>query len=221
MPLVVSLCRCAIRVVGLLAPAEFRAEWALQWNTEIWHGYASLIGRGGSRTKARSQLLRFAVGAFSDASELRRSAFNLEAALGRPCFCLAVPLLLLSVVFVASHGFRNCREMIAGAPVLQPQELLLLSRSARVMGIEAAPTAGDLRAWRRVDGQFALAGFKLAGNDLHVTANFYDGPRGGPSRALPIPGAPDSCNKATRPANGQSGRSGEVKKPDRSRAFGS
>ncbi|MGO8816231.1 MAG: hypothetical protein ACLQVG_16460 [Terriglobia bacterium] len=174
MPLDVSLCRCAIRVASLVAPAGLRAEWVREWNTEIWHGYASLISRGGSRAEARRKLLRFAAGAFSDVADLRRSVFNLEAALGRPGFCCALPLLVLSVVFVASHGFRYCREMIAGAPVPQPQELLLLSRSARVLGIEAAPTPGDLRAWRRVDGQFALAGFELEGNDLHVTANFYD-----------------------------------------------
>ena len=122
MPLDVSLCRCAIRVASLLAPAGFRAEWVREWNTEIWHGYASLISRGGSRSKARRKLLRFAAGAFSDVADLRRSVFNLEAALGRPGFCCALPLLVLSVVFVASHGFRYCREMIAGTPVPQPQE---------------------------------------------------------------------------------------------------
>jgi hypothetical protein len=170
----VSLCRCAIRVASWLAPAGVRAEWVREWNTEICHSYASLIGRGVSRAEARRKLLRFAAGAFSDVADLRRSVFNLEATLGRAGFCLAVPLLVLSVVLVASHGFRNCREMIAGAPVPQPQELLLLSRSARVLGIEAAPTPGDLRAWRRANGQFALAGFALEGHDLHVSANFYE-----------------------------------------------
>jgi hypothetical protein len=174
MPIVVSLCRYAIRVASLLAPTGFRAEWARDWNTEIWHGYASLAGRGASRSKARRKLLCFAAGAFSDAADLRRSAFNPEAALGRPAFCLAVPLLVLSVVFLASHGFRNCREMIAGTAVPQAQNLVLLSRSARVMGIEAVPTEEDLRAWLRVDRQVALAGFELKGNELHVTANFYD-----------------------------------------------
>jgi len=92
MPIVVSLCRYAIRVASLLAPTGFRAEWARDWNTEIWHGYASLAGRGASRSKARRKLLCFAAGAFSDAADLRRSAFNPGLPWGGrpsvlPCHC--------------------------------------------------------------------------------------------------------------------------------------
>ena len=55
MPIVVSLCRYAIRVASLLAPTGFRAEWARDWNTEIWHGYASLAGRRGFPRESPAQ----------------------------------------------------------------------------------------------------------------------------------------------------------------------
>jgi hypothetical protein len=161
-------------VASWLAPADLRTEWSEQWNAEIWHGYASLKGRGASRAEARHKLLRFSVGAFSDAVDLRRSVFNLRAGLGHPAFCLALPLVLLAILFAATHGFRNCREMIAGLPYPLPQQLMLVSQSVRVLGFEAPPSAADLLAWQRQSSRASLAGFVVQGRVLRVTPNFND-----------------------------------------------
>jgi hypothetical protein len=170
----ISICRCAIRLASLLVPRGLRTEWADQWTTEIWHGRADLTSRGVSRAEARRKLLRFSMGAFSDAADLRRSEFDPRSVLAHPAFCLAVPLVVLGVLFVATHGLQNCREMVIGLPGPQPGQLLLLSRSARVLGIEAEPAVADLLAWQRQDAAASLAGFAVEGRVLQVTPNFYN-----------------------------------------------
>src|ERR1700690_2062134 len=95
-----SICRCAIRLASLLVPPGLRSEWADQWTTEIWHGRADLISRGVSRAETRRKLLRFSMGAFSDAADLRRSGFHSRSLLAHPASCLGVPLVLLGVLFV-------------------------------------------------------------------------------------------------------------------------
>ena len=175
MPPVVYICRWAIRVASVLVPSGLRTEWANQWIAEIWHSYASLTSRRRrSRAETRRKLVRFSMGAFSDAADLRCSGFDLRSALGHPAFCLAVPLMLLGVLFFATHVFQNCRQMIVGLPYRQPEQLMLLSRSARVLGIEAAPTAADLLAWQRQITGASLAGFVIKGRVLEVTPNFYN-----------------------------------------------
>ena len=64
--------------------------------------------------------------------------------------------------------------MIVGLPYPQPQQLALVSRSARVLAIEAAPSAADLHAWQRQSTQASLAGFVVQGRVLQVTPDFYD-----------------------------------------------
>lgn len=173
MPPAISICQCAIRLASLLVPRELRAEWTDQWTAEIWHGRADLVSRGVSHAEARRKLLRFSMGAFSDAADLRRSEFRPRSVLGHPAFSLAVPLVLLGVLFAATHVLQNCREMLVGLPGSQPGRLLLLSRSARVLGIEAQPAVSDLLAWQRQDAAASFAGFVVQGRVLQVTPNFY------------------------------------------------
>lgn len=51
---------------------------------------------------------------------------------------------------------------------------MLLSRSARVFGIEAAPTLDDLADWQRQSTRASMAGFVLNGGTLQVTGNFFE-----------------------------------------------
>lgn len=172
MPAVVSFCRCAVRAASYLAPPELRAEWVEQWMAEIQHGYADLLARRAPNPEIRRKLLRFSRGAFADAADLRRSSFHLQSFIGQPVFCLAVPLLSLMALLVSSHGLRNCRQTIAGLPYTHPEQLMLLSRSADVLGIESSPSIADLQAWQ-ASTRLALAGFVFEGRTLEATPNFY------------------------------------------------
>jgi hypothetical protein len=171
---VVSVCRFAVRLASLLVPRELRDDWVGQWTSEIRHGYALLTDRGASPAEVRRKLLRFALGAFSDAADLRRSGFDVRPVLRHPAFCLAVPLALWIVLLASSHAFQNCRQAIAGLPGRHPEQLVLLSRSATVMGLEAVPAAADLLAFQKQWTGASLAGFVIDGRVLRVTPAFYD-----------------------------------------------
>lgn len=174
MDLVVFVCRCAIRFASLMTPRALRGEWRDEWVAEVRHGYAHLAAKGEPRGEICRKLVRFSMGAFPDAADLYYRRFDLRSFLGHPAFCLAVPLTLLGVLFVSTHGFRNCRQALAGLPCRRPEELVLLSRSARVMGIEAVPAATDYVDWqqRRVGGP--MAGFVIDHSVLRVTPSFFD-----------------------------------------------
>ncbi|MDR3698808.1 MAG: hypothetical protein P4L56_04175 [Candidatus Sulfopaludibacter sp.] len=171
---VVSACRFAVRLASLLVPRKLRDDWAGQWTAEIRHGYALLTDRGESPAEIRSKLLRFAMGAFSDAADLRLSGFDLRPVVGHPAFCLAVPLIVMALLLASTHAFQNCRQAIAGLPGRQPEQLVLLSRSATVMGLEAVPSSADLLAFQKQWTGASLAGFLIDGPVLRVTPGFYD-----------------------------------------------
>lgn len=170
---VLIVCTWALRLAGLLVPRNIRAQWIQDWAAEVRHGCADLEHRGYSRSETWSKLLRFSIGGFADAADLRRSHFDLRYILGHPAFCLAVPVALLCIACGSTRGFRHSRQALAGLPWHRPEELVLLSRSAGVMGIEATPAAADFIRWQeRFKG--GVAGFAVDGTVLRVTPSFYD-----------------------------------------------
>src|ERR1700719_5082062 len=78
----VFTCRCVIHLASVLVPGNMRGEWTYDWIAEVWHGYARFSGRGVSRVTAWAQLLRFALGAFTGARDLRRSRFKWQRGRG-------------------------------------------------------------------------------------------------------------------------------------------
>jgi len=171
---VVFVCRFAVWLASLLVPRTLRGEWTGQWMAEIRHGYVLLTERGESAAAVWSKLLRFARGAFADAADLRGSGFDARQTLGHPAFCLAAPLAVWVMLLAATHDFQNCRQALAGLPARQPEQLVLLSRPVRVMGIEAAPSSADFLAWQRQWKGAPLAGFVVDGPVLRVTPAFYE-----------------------------------------------
>ena len=171
---VVFVCRFAVGLASLLVPRTLRGEWTGQWIAEIRHGYALLTERGESPAAVWRKLLRFARGAFADAADLRRSGFDPRRALGHPAFCLAAPLAVWVMLLAATHLFQNCRQAMAGPPGRQPEQLVLLSRPSRVLGIEAPPNSADFLAWQRQWKGASLAGFVVDGPVLRVTPAFYE-----------------------------------------------
>ncbi len=169
---VLFVCRSAIRCASLVVPRALRHEWRDEWLTEIRHGHAHLATKGGPRGETCRKLIRFSLGAFQDAADLYCRRFDLRFFLGHPALCVAVPLALLGGVLAFTHGFRNCREALAGLPWSRPEELVLLSRSAHVLGIEAVPTGADYVDWQRRLG-VPMAGFVMDKAVLLVTPDFF------------------------------------------------
>jgi hypothetical protein len=143
----------------------FLAEWVEQWMSEIQQGYADLeldaVGRAGASACQSER-----------SSDRFFDPDHLHYFVAHPVFCLAVPLLLLAALVAASHGHRNRSQTIAGLPYTHPEQLMLLSRSAGVVGIASSPSIADLRAWQ-ANPRLSLAGFVFEGLTLQVTPNFY------------------------------------------------
>ncbi|MGC2398156.1 MAG: hypothetical protein WA510_00165 [Acidobacteriaceae bacterium] len=66
-----SLSSFIIGCAGWLVPGRERAEWAAEWEAELWHAGQAL--RGGSFSEARG-VIEFSLGAFPDAFWVRRNA---------------------------------------------------------------------------------------------------------------------------------------------------
>jgi hypothetical protein len=172
MDLILFVCRSAIRCASLVAPRALRREWRDEWLAEVGYGYTHLAMRGGPRGETRRKLIRFSTGAFRDAADLYCRRFDFRSFLGHPSLCVVGPLALLGALFAFSDGFQNCREALAGLPWRRPDELVLLSRSARVLGIEAVPAGADYVDWQRRLG-VPMAGFVIDKAVLLVTPDFF------------------------------------------------
>jgi len=171
-PMVV-LCEYAVRLAALLVPRELRADWVDPWISEIRHAYALLAERGDSRRDAWQRLLGFTGGAFWDAADPGRSRREPQPILDHPTACLTACLALLVALVAGTHGLRYCRYALQELPFPQAGHLTLLSRSGRVLGIEAAPDVTDLAACRKERPELKIAGFVIVGEILRVTPEFY------------------------------------------------
>jgi hypothetical protein len=170
---IVVLCEYAVRLAALLVPRELRADWVDSWISEIRHAHALLAKREDSRRDAWRRLLRFTGGAFRDAADLNRSRAEPQPILDRPTACLTACLALLVALVAGTHGLRNCRYALQELPFPQAGHLSLLSRSGRVLGIQATPNVADLAACRKERPELKIAGFVIDGEILRVTPEFY------------------------------------------------
>jgi hypothetical protein len=131
--------------------------------------------RRGVRVKdAHRKLFRFSLGAFTDAADLLRTCFDLQPVLGHSALCALAFLMFIASVAGFTGGFRNTRQAISIAASQRSSQMMLLSRSARVFGIEAASSRFDLEAWQRQTARASLAGFVLEEHTLQVTDNFFE-----------------------------------------------
>ncbi len=67
-----SLDRTLLHCASLLLPQRRRAEWLLEWESELWHARRSSIARGADSWLVQRDLALFCLGAFQDAFCLRR-----------------------------------------------------------------------------------------------------------------------------------------------------
>lgn len=168
-----TICIWAIRVAGVLVPHPLRRQWIEDWVAEIRHVPMYLAGRGEPPPIIRRKLVSFSTGAFADAADLRFHRLDFRSLLGHPILSLAAPLACLAFLLLATHGLQNCRLAARGFPGYRPEELALLSRSARVLGIEAVPTAAHYTEWLKREPGIPMAGFTIDRSILRVTPGFF------------------------------------------------
>lgn len=160
-----------------VVPRAFRRAWKRDWLWEVWHGHSDLVRQGCSHREASRRVMRFALGAFPDAGDLRlehfRLALNGRALAREPLVCLGALLLLFLALGAWTGGFRHSR-MAAAASYPESQQLVLLSRPAGVLGIETAASMEQVWSWVEYSKWFgSVAGFRLHDGTLEVSPNFF------------------------------------------------
>lgn len=153
-----GLLRCA----SFLAPETQRAEWRLEWESELWHARRSNGACGTASWRAEREIMEFCLGAFQDAAFLRRIWWqsqrrfvSFHGSAIQCLFCLG-GLLLLSYLFsLVSPGVRAERD--SSSVEARPGTILIQDEG---VNNDLLPTMAidQVRTWKR-DRQRFVDGF--------------------------------------------------------------
>lgn len=144
-----NLLRCASWIV----PRRQRAEWLLEWESELWHAHRLSITRDHRFWQVQRDLVLFCLGAFQDAFCLRRLCWKdrprlipLHGSAAR-CLLLLGSMLLASYLFsLFSPGVRAAQHF-SSSPV-RPGTILIRDREARNSSAPSM-TIDQVRTWKR------------------------------------------------------------------------
>jgi hypothetical protein len=132
-----SACRSALRVAAWLVPAELYDDWRREWRGDLW--LWTLDAAESGAPDARWALLIHTRESLRHALRARfRSDPGREEVhgwLGSPAFCLALGVLSVIAVGVASRGFVVTRQLAAGLPYRDAQRVVVLAQGPPVFGI--------------------------------------------------------------------------------------
>jgi hypothetical protein len=146
-PVLRAFHRGLLRGASLLVPGKQRAEWSQEWQSELWYVCRECTPAGGISWSGEREATAFCLGAYQDASYLRRHAWQerppLAAWRGSPAQCI----LLLFAVLAASYGaalllpgvrterhlsgysayaglvlIQDARDQSHGSPTISPQQ---------------------------------------------------------------------------------------------------
>lgn len=171
------LSRWLIGAAAYCAPQTGRIAWKREWLGEIWHGHATLLREGTPRPQAARRMSCFALGAFSDACDLRveqiRVDWESRTLAKGPLACLAALLSLFLALACLTGGFRHTRAAL-GSLYPDADQLVLLSRPLGVLGMQVPATDEQVATWVESSKWFGdVAGFVLHDRTLEVTSNFF------------------------------------------------
>jgi hypothetical protein len=150
-PVLGAFHRGLLRGASLLVPGRQRAEWSLEWQSELWYVCRECMPAGGISWSGEREATAFCLGAYQDAFYLRRHAWQerppLVAWRGSPALCV----LLLSAVLAASYGAALLLPGVRAERHLSRYQVypgLVLIQDARYQN-HGAPTISpeQFRAW--------------------------------------------------------------------------
>ena len=161
-----------LRLASALVPRAVRSDWLREWEAEVWYAARSLHfspsqaegpfhRRAGfqsvsSFARERLTLLRFAAGAFTDATSYWTQGAHrtdLLLALRRrtesPSFCLAALSLLVALIVAASGFLPRTRTVIAPLPYRDPGRIATVSQGSARFATRFEVPVHWVRLWNQ------------------------------------------------------------------------
>jgi MacB-like periplasmic core domain len=179
-PVFRAIDRGLLRCASFFVPEKQRSEWRLEWESELWHVRRSNDASGTYSWRTEREIAGFCLGAFQDATCLRRLSWQ-----DRPRFaplhgsaaqCL---LWLASLLFVSylcsllSPGVRAAREFTNAQ--IRPGTILIEDEEAED---NSAPTMAidQVRIWERSRQRYAdgFAFYRVARESVQPGPHLVD-----------------------------------------------
>ena len=152
-PVFHAIDRGVLRGASFLVPERQRAEWRLEWESELWHVRRSNSASGTVSWRSECAIAGFCVGAFQDAACLRRLWWQnqtrfvpLHGSAILCLFCLGGLLLASYLFLILSPGVRAAHDFSSSEA--RPGTILIQDEEAKndlhpTMAIE------QVRIWKR------------------------------------------------------------------------
>jgi hypothetical protein len=184
-PVFHAIDRGLLRFASLLVPERQRAEWRMEWESELWHARRS---NGASPTvswRTEREIAEFCFGAFQDAACLRRfwrqnqpRSVPLHGSAAQCLFCLGGLLLVSYLLSILSPGVRAAHDLSSAQ--VRPGTILIQDEGAsndsgRDSVPDAVPTMAidQVRIWERSRQRYAdgFAFYRVAAESIEFGAH--------------------------------------------------
>ncbi len=173
-PIFRAIDRGLLRCASLLVPERQRAEWRLEWESELWHARRSNGAFCTVSWRAEREIAEFCFGAFQDAACLRRlwrqnqpRFVPLHGSAAQCLFCLGGLLLVGYLLSILLPGVRAVHDFSSAQ--VRPGTILIQDEKANN---DSVPTMAidQVRIWERgrqryVDG---FAFYRVAAESIEL-----------------------------------------------------
>jgi hypothetical protein len=141
-----------IHAASLLVPAGLREDWLCEWEAEFAYVHHTLAERATSPFSTQKELWRFAFGSFHDALWNKRNHIEWDHPGYRrrdsPRFCLAVLLILVAAICVASLGLPVTRAVITPLPYANADRVATIAQGGIPVSVRSSIRREWFRLWR-------------------------------------------------------------------------
>lgn len=173
-PVLHAIDRGLLCCAALLVPDKQRAEWRLEWESELWHARRSNGASSTCTWRAEREIAGFCLGAFQDAACLRRLSrrdrpryASLHGSAAQCLFWLGSILFLAYLGSLLLPGVRAAHDTSSN-PV-RPGTILIQDQDAEV-GSAPTMTPGRVRIWERSHQRYAdgFAFYRVANESIEL-----------------------------------------------------
>lgn len=147
------LCLGVLRSASLLVPAHQRAEWWMEWRSELWHVRQSCTPEQGISWAAEREVAAFCFGAFQDALCLRahfgQRRIPHATTTGSATQCLLLLASMVALGFVSALLLPGVSAILHQPRYRDAQNLMLIHDAH--YSAESVPTisADQFRSWKK------------------------------------------------------------------------